>query len=153
MKDKGRGMKTADHQPPTIRPSSAGGLHPSVNRARKLSMDEGSVVSLEVERRGAVCLVKPHGRIGETEAHPFQRELLALADQGATRIIVDLSDVSFMTSSCLGALMVVHKRVRPQGGYIRLAGPQPLVQRVLEITKLTRLFGGYRTVREALAAK
>jgi anti-sigma B factor antagonist len=146
-------MKTADHQPPTVRPSSAGGLHPAVNRARKLSMDEGSVVSLEVERRGAVCLVKPHGRIGETEAHPFQRELLALADQGATRIIVDLSDVSFMTSSCLGALMVVHKRVRPQGGYIRLAGPQPLVQRVLEITKLTRLFGGYRTVREALAAK
>ncbi|MGD0999105.1 MAG: STAS domain-containing protein [Candidatus Brocadiia bacterium] len=116
-------------------------------------MDEGSVVSLEVERRGAVCLVSPHGRIGEAEAHPFQRELLALADQGATKIIVDLSDVSFMTSSSLGALMVVHKRVRPQGGYVRLASPQPLVHRVLEITKLTRLFGSYRTVREALAAK
>jgi anti-anti-sigma factor len=74
-------------------------------------------------------------------------------DQGATQIIVDLSDVSFVTSSCLGALMVVHKRVRPQGGYVRLAGPQPLVQRILEITKLTKLFGSYRTVREALAAK
>ena len=116
-------------------------------------MDENSVVSLEVERRGAVCLVSPHGRIGETEAHPFQCELLALVDQGATKIIVDLSDVSFVTSSCLGALMVVHKRVRLQGGYVRLAGPQPLVQRILEITKLTRLFGNYRTAREALAAK
>ncbi len=116
-------------------------------------MDEDSVVSLEVERRGAVCLVSPHGRIGEAEAHPFQRELLALADQGATKFIVDLSDVTFMTSSCLGALMVVHKRVRPQGGYVRLASPQPLVLRILQITKLTRLFGNYRTVREALAAK
>jgi len=116
-------------------------------------MDEDSVMSLEVERQGAVCLVSPHGRIGETEAHPFERELLALVDQGATKIIVDFSDVSFATSSCLGALMVVHKRVRPQGGYVRLAGPQPLVQRILEITKLTRLFGSYRTVREALAAK
>ena len=116
-------------------------------------MDEGSVVSLEVERRGAVCLVSPHGRIGETEAYPFQRELLALVDQGATKIIVDLSDVTFVTSSCLGALMVVHKRVRPQGGYVRVAAPQPLVQHILEITKLTKLFGRYRTAREALAAK
>ncbi|MGO8702553.1 MAG: STAS domain-containing protein [Candidatus Brocadiia bacterium] len=152
MKDKGRGMKTARHQPPPLRPSSAG-VHPSARRAQKPSADEGSVVSLEVERRGAVCLVSPHGRIGEAEAHPFQRELLALADQGATQFIVDLSDVSFMTSSCLGALMVVYKRVRPQGGYVRLASAQPLVQRVLEITKLTRLFGRHRTVREALAAK
>jgi anti-sigma B factor antagonist len=116
-------------------------------------MDEESVTSLEVERRGAVCLVSPHGRIGEAESHPFERELLALADQGATQFIVDLSDVRFMTSSCLGALMVVHKRVRPQGGYVRLASPQPLVQHILEITKLTKLFGSYRTVREALAAK
>jgi anti-anti-sigma factor len=116
-------------------------------------MEEGAAISLEVERRGAVCLVSPHGRIGETESHPFERELLALVDQGATQIIVDLSDVSFVTSSCLGALMVVHKRVRPQGGYVRLAAPQPLVQRILEITKLTRLFGNYRTTREALAAK
>jgi anti-anti-sigma factor len=116
-------------------------------------MDEGSVMPLEVERRGAVCLVSPHGRIGEVQAHPFQRELLALVDQGATKIVVDLSDVSFVTSSFLGALMVVHKRVKPQGGYVRLAGPQPLVQHILQITKLTKLFGSYRTVREALAAK
>ena len=116
-------------------------------------MEESSVMSLEVERRGGICLVSPHGRIGEAEAQPFERELLALTDQGATKIIVDLSDVSFMTSSCLGALMVVHKRVRPLGGYVRLAGPQPLVERILAITKLTRLFGSYRTVREALAAK
>jgi anti-sigma B factor antagonist len=148
MKDEG-GRREA----PSFRAVFAFSLHPSVKRARRLSMDEDSVVSLEVERRGAICLVSPHGRIGETEAHPFQRELLALADQGATRIVVDLSDVSFLTSSCLGALMVVHKRVRPQGGYIRLASPQPLVQRILEITKLTRLFGTYRTVRDALAAK
>jgi anti-sigma B factor antagonist len=116
-------------------------------------MVDDPVVSLEVERRGGVCLVRPHGNISEAEAPPFQRELLALADQGASRFVVDLADVRFITSSCLGVLMVLHKRVRPQGGYVRLAAPQPLVQHILEITKLTKLFGSYRTVREALAAK
>ncbi len=147
-------MKTARHQPPSPRPCPAAGVHPSVKRARKLSASEGSVLSLEVQRRGAVCLVSPHGRIGEAEAHPFQRELLALADQGATtdprgplRRLLHYQQLPRRadgpsTNACA-----------PQGGYVRLASPQPLVQRVLEITKLTRLFGGYRTVREALAAK
>jgi anti-anti-sigma factor len=116
-------------------------------------MEEGSVMSLEVERRGVVCLVSPHGRIGETESHPFERELLALVDQGATKIIVDLSDVPFVTSSCLNALMVTHKRTQAQGGYVRLVAPQPLVRNTLEITRLTKLFGVYRTAQEALAAK
>jgi anti-anti-sigma factor len=58
-----------------------------------------------------------------------------------------------VTSGCLGALMVAHKRVRSHGGYIRLIGPQPLVRSILEITKLTKLFGIYRTTQAALAAK
>ena len=116
-------------------------------------MRENSAVSLEVEQRGDVHFVTPHGRIGELEAYPFQRDLLALVDQGATKIIVDLSDVPFVTSSCLGALMVTYKRVRAQGGYVRLANPQPLVRHILEITKLTKLFGNYRTAQEALTAK
>ena len=116
-------------------------------------MQEESGVSLEVEQRRDVHFVTPHGRIGEVEAQPFQRELLALVDQGATKMIVDLSDVPFVTSSCLGALMVTYKRVRSQGGYVRLVAPQPLVQHILEVTKLTKLFGIYRTAHEALAAK
>jgi anti-sigma B factor antagonist len=112
-----------------------------------------SEASLEVERRRDVCLVTPHGRIGELEAQPFQRELLALVDQGATKIVVDLSDVPFVASGCLGALMVAQKRVRGRGGYIRLIAPQPLVRSVLEITKLTKLFAIYRTTQAALAAK
>jgi len=116
-------------------------------------MQEESALSLEVERRGDAHFVTPHGRIGEIEAQSFQRELLALADQGATKIVVDLSDVPFVTSSCLGALMVTYKRVRGPGGYVRLVAPQPLVRHILEITKLTKLFGIYRTAQEALEAK
>jgi anti-anti-sigma regulatory factor len=49
--------------------------------------------------------------------------------------------------------MVAHKRVRPNGGYVRVAGPNPLVRQILEITKLTKLFGGYATVEEAMRAE
>jgi len=122
-------------------------------RRRSRTNQEESAASLEIERRRDVHFVTPHGRIGELEAPPFERELLSLVDQGATKIIVDLSDVPFVTSGCLGALMVAYKGVRGHGGYVRLIGAQPLIRRILEVTKLNKLFGIYRTAQEALAAK
>ena len=110
-------------------------------------------MELVIERRGDVPLVTVHGRVGELEAHELDRELMNLIEQGAVKIVIDLADVPYATSTCLGAMMVAHKRVREKGGYVRVARPQPLVRQILEITKLTKLFGCYASVEDALAAK
>lgn len=115
--------------------------------------DDSSLLSYEVEPRGDKHLVTLHGRIGELESHQLQRELVTLVDQGAKFIVLDLTDVPFVTSSCLGALMVAHKRVRMENGGMRIAGAQPLVRQILEITKLFKLFGRYESVQAALNAK
>jgi anti-anti-sigma regulatory factor len=47
--------------------------------------------------------------------------------------------------------MVAHKEARKVGGGVRVARPQPLVRQILEITKLTKLFGRYDSVEDALA--
>ena len=65
-------------------------------------------------------------------------------------MVVNFADVPFITSTCLGVLMLAHKRVRDEGGFIRIAAAQPLVRQILEITKLTRLFGLYDSVEAAL---
>jgi anti-anti-sigma factor len=114
--------------------------------------EEPSLLSYEVEPRGDKHLVTLHGRVGELEAHQLQRELLTLIDQGARRIVLDLSNVPFITSSCLGAMMVAHKQLRKENGLLRVAGAQPLVRQILEITKLFKLFGRYDSVQAALAA-
>lgn len=111
---------------------------------------EQTAMALEVEPRQDALLVSIHGRVAEIEAHQLQRELLTLVDRGATKLVIDLADVPFVTSSCLGALMVAHKRVRPRGGYVRVARAQPLVRQILDITKLTKLFGNYHTTEEAI---
>jgi anti-anti-sigma factor len=116
-------------------------------------VQESAALSLTVERKGDIVQVSLRGRIGEMEAGQLQRDLVNLVEQGALKLVVDLSDVPYLTSTGLGALMVAHKRVRPNGGYVRVAGPNPLVRQILEITKLTKLFGGYATVEEAMRAE
>ena len=120
---------------------------------RRNLLRERAAMTLEVERKGDLLVVSPHGRLGEVESQQLEREIVGLIDQGARKIIMNFADVPFITSTCLGVLMLAHKRVRPDGGFIRIAATQPLVRQILEITKLSRLFGLYDGVAEAAKGK
>jgi anti-sigma B factor antagonist len=60
---------------------------------------------------------------------------------GSDRVlIIDLSDVAFMDSTGLGALVVINNAARVKGREVRLRGMQPLVRRVLELGGLATAF-------------
>ena len=115
-------------------------------------MADNCETSIVVERRGDSVAVRIHGRVTEREASRIEQDLLALVAEGAVKIAIDVSDVPLITSAGLGALMVVHKESKAGGGRVRLVGAQPLVRQILETTKLTKLFGLFDSVSEALAA-
>jgi anti-sigma B factor antagonist len=62
-------------------------------------------------------------------------ELLA-ADSHA---VIDMTDVVFIDSSGLGAIVGGARRMRERGGEILLAGPRPAVARVLRMTGIDRV--------------
>jgi anti-anti-sigma factor len=99
---------------------------------------------------------------GELDASNF-RELIdtvkGLYDEGTRQLIIDLASLRFMASSGLVALhsivQIMHgeEPLDPEGGWgalhsiggerqteVRLAGPQPAVDRVLKRTGLDRMF-------------
>lgn len=104
------------------------------------------------EMRGDAAIVTASGHIAEMEAERLGKEINQRIEEGARVIVLDLGDVTFVTSACLGVLMGAHKRLRDSGG-LRVARPQPLVRQILEITKLIRLFGAYDSVEDALQAR
>ena len=90
---------------------------------------------------------------GEVDVHsgPQLRDhLLALVAGGEHDIVIDLSEVSFLDSSGLGVLVMVHKRVRSTGGALRLAGCQPEVVSIFHLTALDRVIEMFPTVEDAL---
>ncbi len=107
-------------------------------------------MDLDIEKNGETTILIPHGRIAEAEAHLLERELASLLDEGETRLAIDMSDVPYVNSSCLGALMMAMKRTRQSNGYVRIVGPQPLVRDIFESTKLTKIFSIHDTVAEAI---
>ena len=61
-------------------------------------------------------------------------------DPAAAQVVVDLTDVSLLDSSGLGALVSLLNRARAAGGLLGIVCPQRHLRRVFEITGLRRAF-------------
>ena len=59
---------------------------------------------------------------------------------GGEKIVLNFTNVEFMSSSFLGLLVKIHKRVSEQGGHLALLKVNPTIRRVFEITNLTKVF-------------
>ncbi|MGK2869304.1 MAG: STAS domain-containing protein [Mycobacterium sp.] len=86
-----------------------------------------------------VTVVKPAGRLNMVAAPTLRKELHTIVDSGQSRVVVDLSEVDFIDSSGLGALISGLKIARQAGGDLRIAAPTLQVITVLELTNLNRV--------------
>lgn len=79
-----------------------------------------------------------HGAIDLETAPELSDELEELAKQGAKLVIVDLTDVEFLDSSGLRALVHGARMVEEGGGRLLVEGASGAVERVLELTDVLR---------------
>ena len=85
---------------------------------------------------------------------PRLRELLMdLVSQGSYELVVNLDKVGFFDSTGLGVLVGGLRRVRAHGGWLDLVCTRERILKIFRITGLTKVFGIYETVDQAIAAK
>jgi anti-sigma B factor antagonist len=85
-------------------------------------------------------VVRLVGELDAATAPRLRQELVALAEAGETRIVIDLASMTFMDSTGLGALVEGLKRFRAVFGDVVLRSPSPAARKVLDITGLTEVF-------------
>ena len=104
------------------------------------------------EQNGAAVVRPTSARVDLEVAGEFRAALVQLIDSGHRHLVVDMSDVSFVDSSGLGALVSALKalKVLKGGGDVRLANVQPPVVALLEIIRLHRVFASYPSVDQAV---
>ena len=108
-------------------------------------------LSSEKPDSGADYVVVLGGEVDLYTAPELKQELHRLVGEGATRLVVDMSETTFVDSTTLGVLLSVLKRVRPEGGSVVLVCPDRNVRRIFEITLLDRVFPIVDTREQAFA--
>ena len=79
------------------------------------------------------------GELDIATAAQFRTSIGALLGTGCRHVVVDLSDVLFVDSSGLGALVWAAHRMRSAGGEFSVANPSAAILPTLRITGLGRV--------------
>lgn len=98
-------------------------------------------VTFETKVAGNVCVLTPHGKIviGE-EVTALREKIKELLKDGTRNVLFNLSDISYIDSTGVGALVGSFTTIRNQGGQMKLANLSQRVQDILLITKLLTVF-------------
>ena len=77
----------------------------------------------------------------ESQIRDLQKELEPVVDKNnENQLVLNFSNVQFMTSAMLGLLVRIHKRVSERGGKLELRNLDNNLQKLFEITQLTKIF-------------
>lgn len=109
-------------------------------------------MGFQVEKQGEVTVVDVEGQLIVGNRQELKQKVLDALEGGTRRFVIDFTKTGYIDSSGLGVLVSLSKKVREQGGELRLAGLNEDLQTLFELTKLDTLFAIAKTPAEALAA-
>ncbi len=111
---------------------------------------EVAVLEINIEKLENYTLCRPVGELDAYTVGQFREALAGLADEN--RLLIDLSDVPFMDSAGLGALIGGIRRAREADGQVVVSCSRPTLTRLLHTTGFDRIVPVTESVEAAEAA-
>ena len=106
---------------------------------------------IQTKDEGGVLVVRVEGQLIVGNRSELKELVHAALAAGERKFLLDFARTGYIDSSGLGALVSLGKKVREEGGEMRLAGLNEDLRSLFELTKLDTLFSIAETPQQALA--
>lgn len=113
-----------------------------------MSQDELSI-DLKTEDGGDLLIFKLRGSLDLATSPTVRAALMDATEKGKKNLVVDLTQIEFLDSTGLGALIGAHRRATEHGGSFRVIVSEGPIARLLNITGLIRVFSVFHTLDDA----
>ncbi|GAA6175669.1 STAS domain-containing protein [Sulfitobacter pacificus] len=110
-------------------------------------------MELQIKTESDVCIVSIHeSRIDAAVALDFKEAVRQGTLDAPAEVVLDLTQVGFIDSSGLGAIVATMKHLAPERRLV-LAGLTPPVEKVFRLTRMDSVFQIHLTLEDALRAQ
>lgn len=99
---------------------------------------------------GHVTVVTLSGEFTADDAERFTRDMGDRIAAGVRDLVFDCENLEFIDSAGLEAMLRLRDRAAERMGQVRLVRPDPNVAKILEITRLVRVFQSHENLEAAV---
>lgn len=110
------------------------------------------MVDINTQSMKRVDLITVSGRVDSSTSHELEEALQASIDQGRCDLVLDMSDVAYLSSAGLRALVAALRTCKKKGGNVVIATPSERVSEVLGLAGLDSLFESYDDITLAVGS-
>lgn len=114
-----------------------------------MSHHDELTIDLKSDDASGTLIFKLRGSLDIATSPTVRAALTDATDKGQKHLIVDLSQLEFLDSTGLGALIGAHRRATEHGGSLRIVVTDGPIFRLLNITGLIRVLAVYHTLEDA----
>jgi anti-sigma B factor antagonist len=97
-------------------------------------------MSFQVSRDGDITLIEVEGQLIVGNRQELKQQVLEQLEAGDLKFAIDFENTGYIDSSGLGVLVSLSKKIREQGGELRLSSLNDDLRTLFELTKLDTLF-------------
>jgi len=104
------------------------------------------------ERQSEVVVLKPDGSLDSTDSPELEAAVLRNIENGETRMVIDLSKVSYITSRGLRVFLLGAKKMAAAGGQFAVCSLQEFAHKVFEAVGFQEVVTVFDTATEAVTS-
>jgi anti-sigma B factor antagonist len=108
-------------------------------------------IAVEYTQNATITTLTDEKILEQADIQALEDSVMPLIDSSERiKLVMDFSNVKFLTSAVLGLLIRISKRVYEADGRLRLCGIDAKILEIFKITRLDRVFDIYEDRRHAL---
>lgn len=107
-------------------------------------------MDISEDRKADVVILALSGRLDATAAKNFEEEILGVIASGAQRLVVDLAQLEYVSSSGLRIFLLAAKRLQGTQGKIVLCSLKDHIRQVFDLAGFSSIFSIHSSRDEAL---
>ncbi len=115
-------------------------------------MEKLQIESKFADQSGDVMVVELGGHVDQSNSYQLEKLFDNIIESGCYRVIVDFSNVYYMSSAGWGVFVGEIKRFRDKGGDIKLASMRPEIYEVYQMLEFYHILEDYPSVEAAAAS-